>query len=227
MFIVLKKTTIKRNLAISLLMILIGISLINPFQAKANAPQDLLVPQKFIFYLYPMPQNNGMFWLEQSPQSGYASLKEWSSVLPKGEMIVAVPDNMQLASMGGLDRIGKYVQGKFKKAGANGKYDKDIFKYRRTVTAEGVTDEIEIEIGKHFRDNDNIEKLISGVKKHLTTGASDTQEIKDPVFPPIQVPTPAPDTEQSQAAKTQALGTVTLLGGLWMLGKCLLPLLAL
>ena len=172
-----------------------------------------------------MPQNNGMFWLEQSPKLGYATLKEWSAVLPKGEMIVAVPENMQLASMGGLDRIGKYVQGKLRDRSFNGKYDKDIFKYRRTVTAEGVTDEIEVEIGKHFKNSENIDNLIGQVKKHLTTGAGETQNIKDPVFPPI--PEPKPETEESQAAKVQILGGASLLAGLWMMGKCLLPLLAL
>jgi len=212
--IILKKSTIKRHLCISLLMIIIGLSLINPFKAQATTPQTILSPPTFIFYLYPM--SNGMFWLESSPKLGYATLKEWSSVLPKGEIIVAVPENMQLASYGGLDRIGKYVQGKIKGAGTNGKYDKDIFKYRRTVTAEGVTDEVEIEIGKHFRDNDNIEKLISNVKKHLTTDAEETQGIKDIVV------TPEPMPEQSQAAKMQVLGGMTLLGGLMLLGKILI-----
>lgn len=221
MFIVIKKSTIKRHLAISLLMILVGISLISPFQAKANAPQDYLSPPTFIFYLYPMPQNNGMFWLESGPQLGYASLQEWSSFLPKGEMIVATKPDMQLASMGGLDRIGKYVQGKIKGAGTNGRYDKDIFKYRRTVTAEGVTDEIEIEIGKHFRDNDNIEKLISEVGKHLTTPAGDTKEIKDKQFPPLPIlPTPEP-TPEADAVKAQVVGYSMLIGGLWMMAKVL------
>ena len=217
MFIILKKSSIKRNLAISILMILIGLTLINPFKAQANVPQAYLTSPN-IFYLYPM--SNGMFWLESNPQAGYGTLKEWSAVLPKGEMIVATKPDMQLASLGGLDRIGKYVQGKIK--GGNGKYDKDIFKYRRTVTAEGVTDEVEVEIGKHFRDNGNIDNLIGQVKKHLTTGAVETQGIKDPVFPPV----PKPETEEEQAAKAQLLGGASLLGGLLLLGKCLIPLLA-
>jgi len=224
--IILKKSTVKRYFAISLLMIVMGISLISPFKAQASTPQTILAPHTFVFYLYPMPENNGMFWLEQSPQLGYATLQEWSSLLPKGEMIVSVPENMQLASLGGLDRIGKYVQGKIKGAGSNGKYDKDVFKYRRTVTAEGVTDEIEVEIGKHFRDNDNIDRLISGVRKHLTTDAGETKEIKDPVFPPrpldgVQMPGEMPNAEEGQAAKVQVLGGMTLFGGLLLLGKVL------
>lgn len=218
--IVLRKSSIRRTLALSILMILIGLSLINPFKAEATTPQAILSPQTFIFYLYPMP--NGMFWLESNPGLGYATLEEWNNILPKGEMIVATKPDMQLASLGGLDRIGKYVQGKIKGVGTNGKYDKDIFKYRRTVTAEGVTDEVEIEIGKHFRDNDNIEKLISNVKKHLTTDAEETQEIKDKQFPPLPIPTPAPDTEQTQAAKMQILGGASLLTGLYMFGKILI-----
>ena len=212
--IILKKTTIKRNLTLSLLMILIGVTLINPFKAQANVTQAYLnLPN--IFYLY--PYSNGMFWLESNPQIGYATLKEWSTVLPKGEMIVAVPDNMQLASYGGLDRIGKYVQGKIKGAGTNGKYDKDIFKYRRTVTAEGVTDEVEVEIGKHFRDNSNIDNLISQVKKHLTTGAGETRDIKDKQFPPLPEPKPVSNEEKT----VKVLGGMTLPGGLLLLGKVL------
>ena len=163
-----------------------------------------------------MPQNNGMFWLESNPSLGYGTLQEWNKKLSKGEMIVAVPSNMQLASLGGLDRIGRYVQNKIKGRADNGKYDKDIFKYRRTVTAEGVTDEIEVEIGKHFKDNDNLEKLISKVKTHLTTDAGQTQEIKDPVFPPIVPPDNMPDD-----AKTQIVGGSILLGGLMLFAKVL------
>jgi len=216
MFLVLKKSSIKRHLTISILMILIGLSLTNPFKAQATTPQKILAHQEFIFYLYPMP--NGMFWLESNPKLGYATLEEWSSVLPKGEMIIAAKPDMQLASFGGLDRIGRYVQGKIKGAGTNGKYDKDIFKYRRTVTAEGVTDEVEIEIGKHFRDNDSIEKLISNVRKHLTTDSEETQGIKDIVVVPEQ----AKDAEQSQAAKAQVLGGGMLITGLFFLGKVLI-----
>ena len=134
MFLVLRKSTIRCTLAISILMILVGISLINPFKAQATTPQTILSPHAFIFYLY--PHSNGMFWLESNPELGYATLKEWNNVLPRGEIIVATKPDMQLASLGGLDRIGKYVQGKIKGVGNNGKYDKDIFKYRRTVTAE-------------------------------------------------------------------------------------------
>lgn len=223
MFLVLKKSTIKRQLLLSLLMILLGITLINPFSAKANAPQDYIKPSTLIYYLYPI---NDMFWLESNPKLGYATLKEWSSFLPKGEMIVSAKP-MQITNFTGLDRIGKYVQGKVVGKSHNGKYDKDIFKYRRTVTAEGVTDEIEVEIGKHFKNSENLDNLIGQVKKHLTTGAGETQGIKDKQFPPIAVPVPNPETKESQASKFQLLGGATLLGGLWMLGKCLLPLLAL
>ena len=216
--IILKKSSIRRTLAISVLMILVGLSLINPFKAQATTPQTILSPHTFTFYLYPMP--NGMFWLESNPKLGYATLKEWSSVLPKGEMIVAVPENMQLASMGGLDRIGKYVQGKLMGKSYNGRYDKDIFKYRRTVTAEGVTDEVEVEIGKHFKDNDNLERLISGVGHHLRTGAEETKDIKDKQFPPM--PEPKEASKEEQAAKTQILGGGMLLAGLLMIGKVLI-----
>jgi len=118
--IIVKKSTVKRYFAISLLMIVMGISLISPFKAQASTPQTILAPHTFIFYLYPMPENNGMFWLEQSPQLGHATLQEWSSLLPKGEMIVAVPENMQLASLGGLDRIGNMCRVKSKELGVTG-----------------------------------------------------------------------------------------------------------
>jgi len=214
--IILKKSSIRKSLALSIMMILIGITLINPFVAKANPTDYVTKSYHKLYYLYPMPQNNNMFWLESNPSLGYGTLQEWNRKLSKGEMIVAVPSNMQLASLGGLDRIGKYVQNKIKGRADNGKYDKDIFKYRRTVTAEGVTDEIEVEIGKHFKDNDNLEKLISKVKTHLTTDAGQTQEIKDPVFPPIVQP-----DNVSDDAKTQIVGGSILLGGLMLFAKVL------
>jgi len=214
--IVLKKSSIRRNLALSIMMIFIGITLINPFVAKANPTDYVTKSYHKLYYLYPMPQNNGMFWLESNPSLGYGTLQEWNKKLNSGDMIVAIPSNIQLASLGGLDRIGKYVQNKIKGRADNGKYDKDIFKYRRTVTAEGVTDEIEVEIGKHFKDNDNLEKLISKVKTHLTTDAGQTQEIKDPVFPPIVQP-----DNVSDDAKTQIVGGSILLGGLMLFAKVL------
>jgi len=214
--IILCKSSIRRTLVLSLIMILVGLSLINPFKAQATTPQAYLKPSAFIFYLY--PHINGMFWLESSPKSGYATLEEWSSVLPDGEMIVAAKPDIQLASLGGLDRIGKYVQGKLMGRSYNGRYDKDIFKYRRTVTAEGVTDEVEVEIGKHFKDNDNLEKLIGNVRKHLTTDAGETKDIKDIVV----APEPTKDTKESQAAKIQILGGASLLTGLYMFGKILI-----
>jgi len=214
--IILKKSSIRKSLALSIIMILVGITLINPFVAKATPTDYVTKTYHKLYYLYPMPQNNGMFWLESNPNLGYGTLQEWNKKLSSGEMIVAVPSNMQLASLGGLDRIGRYVQNKIKNTGMNGKYDKDIFKYRRTVTSEGVTDEIEVEIGKHFKDNDNLEKLISKVKTHLTTDAGQTQEIKDPVFPPIVQP-----DNVSDDAKTQIVGGSILLGGLMLFAKVL------
>jgi len=214
--IVLKKSSIRRSLALSIMMILIGVALINPFMAKATPTDYITKTYQKLYYLYPMPQNNNMFWLESNPSLGHGTLQEWNKKLSSGDMIVAVPSNMQLASLGGLDRIGRYVQNKIKGRADNGKYDKDIFKYRRTVTAEGVTDEIEVEIGKHFKDNDNLEKLISKVKTHLTTDAGQTQEIKDPVFPPIVQP-----DNVSNDAKTQIVGGSILLGGLMLFAKVL------
>lgn len=221
--IILKKSSIRRSLALSIMMILVGITLINPFVAKATPTDYVSKIHSNLYYLYPMPQNNGMFWLESNPSLGYGTLQEWSKVLPKGEIIVATKPDMQLASLGGLDRIGKYVQNKIKGNSGNGRYDKDIFKYRRTVTAEGVTDEIEVEIGRHFKDNDNLEKLISQVKNHLTTDAGQTQEIKDTVFPPnpLTEPSTIPETEESKTAKAQIVGGSMLLGGLMLMAKVL------
>jgi len=214
--IVLKKSSIRKSLVLSIMMILVGIALINPFVAKATPTDYITKTYHKLYYLYPMPQNNNMFWLESNPSLGYGTLQEWNKKLSSGDMIIATPSNMQLASLGGLDRIGRYVQNKIKNTGMNGRYDKDIFKYRRTVTAEGVTDEIEVEIGKHFKDNDNLEKLISKVKTHLTTDAGQTQEVKDPVFPPIVQP-----DNVSNDAKTQIVGGSILLGGLMLFAKVL------
>jgi len=217
--VVLKKSSIRKSLALSILMILIGFSLINPFKADATPTDYVTKNQPTIHYLYPMLENNNMFWLESNPDLGYATLQEWNTKLSYGDMIVATPPDMQLASLTGLDRIGKYVQNKIKGNAPNGRYDKDIFKYRRTVTAEGVTDEVEVEIGKHFRNNDNLDKLISKVKTHLTTDAGQTQEIKDPVFPPV--PTPQSDNVPS-TEQTNIIGGSLLLGGFMMMAKVLI-----
>ena len=74
---------------------------------------------------------------------------------------------------------------------------------------------------KHFKDNDNLEKLISKVKTHLTTDAGQTQEVKDPVFPPNVQPENVPETEGSKTAKTQIVGGSMLLGGLMLFAKVL------
>ena len=58
--------------------------------------------------------------------------------------------------------------------------------------------------------------MISKVKTHLTTDAGQTQEIKDPVFPPIVQP-----DNVSDDAKTQIVGGSILLGGLMLFAKVL------
>ena len=60
--------------------------------------------------------------------------------------------------------------------------------------------------------------MIGNVRKHLTTDAGETKEIKDIVV----APEPIADTKEGQAAKAQILGGSVLLGGLWMFGKFLI-----
>jgi len=238
---VIKKSSIRRSLLLAVTLIITGTALLHPFAAKADTRMNYVVGNvSSTHYLYPMlGANAGMFWLESAPALGYASLPEWDRKLAKGNMIVATPPGYAFASMGGLGRIGKYVQSKVRGATDNGRYDKDIFKYRRTVTAEGVTDEIEVEIGKHFKDNVNLEKLIGNVRRHLTTDASETQEIGSSapadaiddsnkevdanVAPPLahnlKLPVPVPES-----AKAQIVGGSLLMGGLILLGKAMLVL---
>jgi len=240
---VIKKSSIRRSLLLAVTLIITGTTLLHPFAAKADTRMNYVVGTVSNHYLYPMlGANAGMFWLESAPALGYASLPEWDHMLSKGNMIVATPPGYAFASMGGLGRIGKYVQSKVRGATDNGRYDKDIFKYRRTVTAEGVTDEIEVEIGKHFKDNGNLEKLIGNVRRHLTTDASETQavggalapegevdsnkeidaDVLEPVVKDLKVAVPALPVPES--AKAQIVGGSLIMGGLILLGKAMLVL---
>lgn len=219
MFLVLRKSTIRRTLAIAVLMILGGISLVNPFKAQAITPNAYLGTSPFVYYLYPMPQNNpiqltGMFWAEDHPQMGYAPLKEWERRAKGKQIVIGIPRTMDASKLNNIgDRIGTYMKNKIKGHLNNGRYDKDIFKYKRTIDPDhGVTDEITIEIGRHFRDNKNFEDFATTVKNHLITEV----DIESVVTPGKEAPEPDMNT-----VNAQILGGTMLLGGLALLAKVL------
>lgn len=219
MFLVLRKSTIRRTLAIAVLMILVGTSLLNPFKAQATTPNAYLTVSPFVYYLYPMPQNNpiqltGMFWSEDHPATGYAPLSEWERRAKGRQIVIGVPRTMDASKLNNIgDRIGTYMKNKIKGQLNNGRYDKDIFKYKRTIDPDhGVTDEINIEIGRHFRDNKNFEDFATTVRNHLITEV----DIESVITPDKEAP--GPDTNTVNA---QIFGGTMLLGGLALLAKAL------
>jgi len=225
MILVLRKSTVRRTLAIATLMILVGISLSNPFMAQATTPSAYLNTSPFAFYLYPMPQNNpislnGMFWSEDHPALGYAPLSTWERIAKGKQIAIGIPRTMDASRLDNVgNKIGNYLKNKIKGQLNNGRYDKDVFKYKRTIDPDhGVTDEITVEIGRHFRDNRNFEDFAGTVKNHLVTDV----DIESVVNPRDEVPAPAPTPE---AAK--AVGNTLILGGVALMLLKLLPLLAL
>lgn len=224
--IVLKKSSIRRTLALSILMILVGASLVNPFKAQATTAKAYLSTSPFVSYLYLMPQNNpislnGMFWSEDAPGMGYASLSTWEKAAKGKQIAIGIPRTMDARTLSN-SKLGEFIKGKVKGITTTGKYDKDIFKYKRTITSDGVTDEISVEVGKHFRDNKNFEDFAKNVRDHLVTDVDVESVVNPKVEPKFEIPAPVPVPE---AAK--AVGDTLILGGVAMMLLKLLPLLAL
>ena len=225
MFLVLHKSTVRRTLAIATLMILVGVSLANPF--RATTPSAYLSTSPFAFYLYPMPQNNpislnGMFWSEDNPAMGYAPLSTWEKVAKGKQMAIGIPRTMDASRLDSVgNKLGNYLKNKIRGQLNNGRYDKDVFKYKRTIDPDhGITDEITVEIGRHFRDNRNFEDFAGTVRNHLVTDV----DIESVVNPRDEVPAPTP-TPSPEVAR--AVGNTLILGGTALMLLKLLPLLAL
>lgn len=240
MFIVLRKQSIKRTLALSILLILIGYTISNPLSASASNKQPV--------YLYPYANNNpvevtGLFWLESHPEMGAYPLAAWNTILSNKLVVVGIPENqgyMMGSSLLG-DKLGKYIVYRLKnKLAATPPKElapqkatsppKDQFVYKRTVG--DVTEEIKVDIGEHFKDNDSFRKFMDTVRKNLTSGdlIKETNKKVAPAPAPTSkkltlVPDEVPAPVTPEAAK--AVGNTLMLGGVALMLLKLLPLLAL
>ena len=232
MFIVLKKSSIRRTLALSILLIIAGYSIANPIKANASIKQPA--------YLYPYVNNNpvevtGLFWLESRPDMGAYPLTAWTTLLSDKLVVVGIPEDrgyMMGSSMIG-DKLGKYLVYRIRnkllatpppeKGAKVPAPPKDQFIYKRTVG--DVTEEIKVDVGEHFKDNESFGKFMDEVKKHLTsddmikeTNKPSPKSLK--LVEPSDAPSPTPE-----AAK--AVGNTLMLGGVALMLLKLLPLLVL
>ena len=221
MLIVLRKSSIKRTLALSILLILVGLSLRNSHPAHAS--------ESNLYYLYPYPSSNpsqtSLFWSESNPKLGAYGLPMWSQIVPNKQIVIGLPEGYGInAAMIG-DNLGKYVVTKISNRLNNGKKEektvpppKDSITYERDITPDGIKEKIRVEIGEHFRDNDNFEKYVEVMKKGLTN----KNELPDRAPVPRELPTSQGDTDQAVV-----LGNTLILGGAALMLLKLLPLLAL
>ncbi|TGE35849.1 hypothetical protein E4K67_22270 [Desulfosporosinus fructosivorans] len=240
MFIVLRKQSIKRTLALSILLIISGYTIANPISASAS--------NKPLTYLYPYANNNpvevtGLFWLESTPEMGAYPLAAWTTILSNKMVVVGIPENqgyMMGSSMIG-DKLGKYIVYRIKnKLTATPPKElapqkatsppKDSFVYKRTVG--DVTEEIKVDVGEHFKDNDSFRKFMDTVKKNLTSGDLIKETNKNSKVPAPSdkkltlLPDEAPAPEATPEA-AKAVGNTLMLGGAALMLLKLLPLLAL
>lgn len=219
MFIILRKSSVNRTLALAVLLIMAGLALIHPFRVQAA--------ESNLFYLYPLPGNNpvqsaGLFWSEQNPTWGAYTLPQWGEIVGNKQFVIGVPEGYQInAAMLGnnlgkyiVAKLGKRIKGSSKTTGGKSN-PKDSLTYEREILPDGIKEKVKVEIYDHFKNNDNFERYLDIVKKHLT----------DPEILP-ESPTPKPPTENNDTAQAATmLGGTLLLGGLALMAKVLLPLL--
>ena len=240
MFIVLRKSSIKRTLALSILLIIVGYSISNPFTASAATKKPV--------YLYPYVNNNpvevsGLFWSEANPAMGAYSLAAWNTLFSDKLVVIGIPegDNYRMGSSMIGDKLGKYIVYRIRnKLMATPPKElapqktiappKDTFVYKRTVG--DVTEEIKVDVGEHFKDNDSFRKFMDTVRKNLTSGdlIKETNKKVAPKSAPgnkklTLVPDEVPASVPPEAAK--AVGNTLMLGGVALMLLKLLPLLAL
>jgi len=197
-----------------MILIVIGLSLKSPAFANAN--------ESPLYYLYPYPSNNpsqtSLFWSEADPDIGAYSLSMWSKIAPGRQIVVGLPKGYDIVeTRGGI--LTDYIKAKIGdriKSGKNVPIPKDSITYERKITVDGIEEKIKVEVGRHFKDNDNFEKYLDGIKSHLT----DKKELPDRAPVPLEIPAPTPE-----AAK--AVGNTLVLSGLVITLFKLLPLLAL
>lgn len=209
MFLVLRKSSIKRTLALATLLIMVGLSLSFPNLSRAS--------ESNLYYLYPYPSNNPaqsvLFWSESNPEMGAYNLGMWSKLTDK-QIVIGLPEGYQINSAMIGNNLGKYITARIGRkitSGGTGKYvPRDSITYEREITPDGIKEKVKVEIGEHFKDNDNFERYLEALKKNLTN----KNELPDraPVPPEI----PAPDNTTTQAI---IMGGTFILGGLALLAK--------
>jgi len=229
MLIVLRKSSIRRTLALSLLLIIVGYTIANPLHASASNKQPV--------YLYPYATNNpvqttGLFWLESHPEMGAYPLVAWTTALSNKLVVVGIPENRgyQMGSSMLGDKLGKYIVYRLRQKLATPAPEKgvqaasppkDQFVYKRIVG--DVKEEIKVDIGEHFRDNDSFEKFMDTVRKHLTDDSLIKDTNKKVSLPPLDLPE---DHLAETPEATKAVGNSLMLGGVALMLLKLLPLLA-
>jgi len=217
MFLVLRKSSIKRTIAIASLLILVGISLRSPRFAQAT--------ESNIYYLYPYPSNNPsqsvLFWSESNPELGAYNLAMWSQIIPNKQIVVGLPEGYGIQTAMIANNLGKYIVARIgnnlrgkKQEETHTPPPKDSITYERDITPDGIKEKIRVEIGEHFRNNDNFEKYVEVMKKGLT----DKNELPD------RAPAPHGNDNTAQAV---ILGNTFMIGGAALILLKLLPLLAL
>ncbi len=216
MFIVLRKSSIKRSLALSILLIMVGLSLSFPNLSQAN--------ESSLYYLYPYPSNNpsqtSLFWSESNPELGAYNLAMWSKMIDK-QIVIGLPEGYGISQAMFLgNNLGKYITARIGKkisSGGTGKYvPRDSVTYEREITSDSIKEKVRIEIGEHFRDNDNFEKYLEVIKNNLT----DKNELPDRPPVPAEIPT-SDDTTQAVVL----FGNTLTLAGMALMAFKLLPLL--
>jgi len=172
MFIVLRKSSIRRTLAIAMMLIVIGLSLKSPAFASAN--------ESTLYYLYPYPSNNpsqtSLFWSEVDPEMGAYNLSMWSKIAPGRQIVVGLPKGYDIVeTRGGI--LSDYLKAKIGNRLKNGSkpvdvgrpvpMPKDSITYERKITSDGIEEKIRVEVGEHFKNNDNFEKYFGWDKAQL------------------------------------------------------------
>lgn len=214
--IILRKSSIKRTLALAVILIMLVLNISNPFKASASSN---------LYYLYPAPSSNplntSLFWSEADPAYGSYSLGMWSQIMPDKKIVVGLPEGYQVnAAMLG-NNIGKYITAKIGgklKAGSKAtgsSSPKDSITYERKITSDSIEEKVRVEVGEHFKDNDSFEKYLDTIKQNLTN--KDELPDRAPESAPVEVP--------PEAAK--AVGNSLVLGGVALMLIKMLPLLAL
>lgn len=214
MFLVLKKSSIKRTLAIATLLIITGLSLKSPHLAQAS--------ESSFFYLYPYPSSNPsqtvLFWSEANPEQGAYTLPMWSKITDK-QIVIGLPEGYKINSAMLGNNLGRYITariGKRIKDGGKGTWKPtDSITYERKITPDSIKEKVKIEIGEHFKDNNNFERYVEIMKKGLTN----KNELPDPKPVPVEKP-----KDDSAQASMIIFGNTLTLAGMALFALKILPL---